>query len=818
MTGLVTDIRHAWRRIAARPFLSALAIGMLALAIGVTTAMFTIVDALMFRPAPFPDPERLVWVDVETVDGTDAFVSLEAFAELERSPALERVVAVMGRIAVVLDDGPEPVQLSGAIVSPGFFEVAGVRPVLGRTFVPGDGRLGTSDRALISEALWRDVFGRDPGILGRRISLDGVPTEIVGVMPADFRLPSATTVLWRPGDPAAAPLPMWVHVGAQAIARLAPSVPRADALRLATDAIRRAPDVPDDAVAAFRPLADGLLDEYSRNATTLLAGGVALVFLVLCANVAHLLLARASESRRDYAVSSALGASRPRLVRQALLESATLGLIGIVIGLVAGAVLVSLARHYLPEAFLLRTLNPLDLDLRAVLVTAAAGLISVLLAGLAPAWLGTNVSAVDSIRSGGAGTRGGTATRGQRVVTRGLLVGATALAVTLLFGAALLVRSFVNLVGEERGLDSDRVVAVMTWLPRHTFQDDVARQAFAAALEAELRGRPGVENVALSYGMPPGGSIIYRGEVRETWDSELGSDDPSGPVVFSGVVDGYPVGPGFFDVYGIRLLEGRTFRDGDPESNVVVGETLANLLAPGASAVGRTFTIGSRGPRQVIGVVDEVRSPERLDPRDDSPELYQPLFVGIGGDRRASWSSSGTVNIALRCAAVCPPMGDVRQWVRQASPYAIITALHLLDDEYLKLMARPRAAAALSFAFAVVALLAAAGGVYSVQSYSVARRRREFGIRVALGAAPRQLRRLVYRDGILVAVVGLAVGGAGAWALSRSLGALTYGVTPGDPSLLLAVAGTIAAATLAAMWRPAREAARSDPALLMQEE
>jgi predicted permease len=818
MTGLVTDIRQAWRRVAARPFLSALAVGMLALAISVTTAMFTVVDALMLRPAPFPDPERLVRVVVDTSDGTDVSVSLEVFAELERSRAFERVTAAMGRVPVVLDDGPEPVQVSSAIVSPGFFEVAGVRPVLGRTFVPGDGRPGTTDRTLISEALWRDVFGRDPGILGRRISLAGVPTEIVGVMPLDFHLPNATTKLWRPADPAVAPLDTWVHVGTPAIARLASDVPRSDALRLATDAIRRAPAVHVDAVAGFRPVAERPLDEYSRNAVTRLAGGVALVFLVLCANVATLLLARAAESRRHYAVSSALGASRKRLLRQAALESATLGMIGVVVGLAAGWVLVSLARQFLPEAFLLQTLNPLDLDQRAVFVTAVLGLVATLLAGLAPAWLGTSVSAVESVRSAGAGTRGGTAPRAQRLLTRGLLAGEIALAVTLLFGATLLVRSFVNLVGAERGLDSDRVVAVRTWLPRHTFEGSAARRAFASALETELRGRPGVESVALSYGMPPGGSLIYRGEVRTTRESGgLGSEDLLRPVVFDGVVDGYPVGPGFFRVYGIQVLEGRTFRDEDPEINVVVGETLANLLAPGRSAVGRTFTIGSRGPLRVIGVVNEVRSPE-LDPRDDSPELYQPLFVGTGSARQALWFSSGTVDIGLRCAAACPPLADVRQWVRQASPYAIITALHQLDDEYLELMSRPRAAAALSLAFAVVALLVAAGGVYSVQSYAVARRRREFGIRVALGAAPRQLRRLVYGDGLIVAAIGLGVGGAGAWALSRSLSALAYGITPGSPSLWLVVTGTLAAAMLAAMWKPAREAARSDPALLMHEQ
>lgn len=809
MQTLIDDVRHAVRRLRAHPGHTTLATLMLALAIGTTCAMFTVVDALMLRPAPFPDPDQLVRVVVDSPEGTDASVSLDVYTELQRSPAFDRVTAAM-RASVVLDDGPEPVQLSGAIVSPGFFEMAGVRPVLGRTFIEGDGRPGTSDRALLSEEVWREAFGRDPGILGRRVSLGGVSTEIVGIMPADFHLPSASARLWRPADPATPPQD-WVHVGVPTLARLAAGMSRDDARRLATDAIRHAPDTPDEAIAVFRPVADGLLDEYSRNAVTVLAGGVALVFLVLCTNVTNLLLARATLSRRDYAVSSALGASRPRLIRQALFGSVMLGLAGIGIGLAAGWLLVSLARQYLPEAFLLRTLNPLDLDQRAVLVTAVVGLGAAVLAGVPPAWLGTSVSALESMRSGHS-PRGGTATAVQRTMARGLLIGEVALAVTLLFGAALLVRSFVNLVGADRGLDSDRVVAVMTWLPRHHFETSASRRAFASTLEAELRGRPGVDDVALSYGMPPGGSIIYRGEVRE-----LGAGG-AGPVVFDGVVDGYPVAPAFFDVYGIRLLEGRSFHDGDPETHVVIGETLANLLSPGASAVGRTFTIGSRGPLTAIGVVNEVRRPERLDPRDDSPELYQPLFVATSEGISALWFSSGAVDIGLRCATACPPIAQIRQWVRQASPHAVISALHLLDDEYLRLMARPRAAAALALAFAVVGLLAAAGGIYSVLSYAVARRRREFGIRLALGAGPRQLKRLVYGDGLAVASLGLALGAVGAWGLSRSLAALTYETQPSSPALWLTVLATIAVATLVATWKPAREAARSDPAMLMQDE
>jgi putative ABC transport system permease protein len=786
------DLRYACRSLTRRPGMGVAAIAMLALGIGITAAMFTVVDALILRPAPFDEPEQLAKVFMGDKHGggeTVAPAVLRAWRESAAFTGAESASPEIGLIeldATVLARGI-------ARVTPGLFAMlGGVRPIVGRLFDNSEGRAGTDDRVVISEDLWRSLFGADPAIVGRRLAVNGESQVVVGVLPSEFRFPSWNTVIWRPIN-FDSPAPSAKGERAIAYVRFAPNVPRPDALRMATDAARAA----DSSNAQLRPwvepLAGLLLDSYSERAVPMLAGGVILVFLVLCANVSSLLLARLTTRQREFSMRSALGASRARLIRQALVESSVLGVLGVVAGIAVGWALVSLSRTFLPEAFLLRTLNPLNIDVRALTVASLAGVLATLGAGLLPALIGTRVNAGESLR---VIERGGTETRGARAVTHGLLIGEIALACTLLVGATLLVRSFINLAGTERGLDPKGVLTATMSLSRAAFPDRASRAVVAGSLAEQIRQLPGVRQVAWSYGLPPGGGGIAFGD----WQSDV----PGAPAVDLDI-GRFNVGPEFFSLYGIPLLRGRTFEPSDTQGTVIVGERFARALWPGLDPVGRGFSWNNE-QFHVIGLVREIHHPS-LDARLDRPEFYEP-FGGVGSYAMMS----------IQCGGACPDTALVRQRLITAHGSVRVAEVRALEDVYLEQLARPRATAALGFAFAAIAVLAAAGGLFSVLSYAVGRRRREFGIRTALGASPAQIGQLVFRDGMVVAVAGIVVGAAAAWSLARALASLQYGVAITDPVTWAVVLGLLGVTTITASWRPAREAMRADPVMMLREE
>ena len=780
------DLRYAFRSLRRQPGAGVAAIGMLGLGIGVTTAMFTVVDALILRPVPFRAPGELASIFMGNEHGGRYTVAPAVLRAWRASPAFASAESAMAGTALVEAHGS--VLTRGiARVTPGIFDLLGaVRPIRGRLFDPSEGRDGSDDRVLISEDVWRSLYGGDEAIVGRRIAIDGDSLIVVGILPAELRFPEWNTVIWRAAD--------FADERARVYVRFAENLPRTDAVRLATDAARAA----DTANAGLRvwvhPLAGMVLDRYYQRAVPILAGGVVLVFLVLCANVSSLLLARLTARQREFSMRSALGASRARLVRQALVESTLLGTFGVALGIAVGWLLVSFARAFLPEAFLLRTLNPLNIDVRALTVTSLSGIAATLAAGLLPAWIGTRVNADSSLR---VSDRGGTETRGARALTRTLLVGEIALACTLLVGAALLVRSFINLAQAERGLDTDGVVTATMSLSAPAFPDAASRLAAARLLEEQVRALPGVKQAAWSYGLPPGGGITSFGN----WQS----DAPGGPLLGLDV-EHYLVGGEFFALYGIPLLRGRTFGPSDSWREVIVGERLARSLWPGLDPIGRVFKFESEPPYHVVGVVKEIHHPS-LDAGLDLPEFYHPLD-GI----------PNAPMLSVRCEGACPNAAVVRQRLAATDPAVRVDRVRLLDDVYFEDLARPRASAALAFTFAGIAVLAAAGGLFSVLSYAVGRRRREFGIRTALGASRSQIRRLVLRDGMMVALAGVAIGAAAAWSLARTLVSLQYGVTMADPLTWTVVFVLLFLTTLAASWRPARAAASADPILLLREE
>jgi len=802
---LIDDLRRATKRLRTNLGSIALTAGMLAVAIGVTTAMFTVLDALVLHPVPFHDAARLTTVVVTDGDSYLQSVPKPLFHALRTSGAF---AAVEGAIQspVTLDSGQELVTQAGARITPGMLTMLGVTPIIGRGFVEGEGRGGTDDRIIISETLWKRLFNRDPTVIGRRIRVSGASTEIVGVLPEDFRFPFPRVVAWRPVD-IDAPSPELERAQLMTYARLAPGRPAADALRTATEAGRASGALDAGNQFMFRPIAAGMVDKYSKRSITVLAVAVVLVFLVLCANAMNLMLTRFSERQREFGMCSALGASRARLLREALIETLLLGIAAATIGLLLATSLIQLVTHYLPEAFLARTLTPVALNWRAVLVTSSLGLLGAAIAGVVPAWMATRVDALDSLRLAG---RAGTEVPARRRLSQALLVGEVALATTLLAGAGLLVRTFVNLTNADRGLNSEGVITGWVSLPTFSFKDRASRLTFAGELEGRMRALPGVQSVSLSGGIPPTHGNIYFGTVQS---------DREGAAPFdAGEIMAYSVSSQFFELFDIKLLAGRTFSQVSSPDDVILGERLAHMLWPAGDAVGRSFRIeGHKSANRVVGVVREIRNP-LLDPRQDSVEIYHPLVVNQNGSAEASTFGSGNVFLALRCGETCPGLPVIAEAIRSVSPQVVISTLGPMDDDYREALARPRAAAALGMVFGLVALLAAAGGLFSVLSAAVARRQREFGIRVALGLAPVLLARLVLKDALRLAVVGLGAGLLGAWMLGRGLSALTYEVSAADPQSLAGVCAALTLSIVVASWRPALRAARVDPVALLREE
>jgi len=786
------DMRHAARTLAAHRGFTLAAAGMLALAIGITTAMFTVVDSLVLRPVPFRDAEQLAHLWMGDEHGGVTLVSPEVVRAWRDSPAFEAVESAVSDTGL-LEAGNTVVTRVVATVTPGVFRMlGGVRPLRGRLFDASEGSPGHSDPVLVSETVWRALFGSDEAFVGRRIRLNGETLTVIGILPADFSFPSANTVLWRPIDLSSHPGPGGWNKTAKAYVRFASGVPREDALRLAAEAAHAA----DSSTARLRPwvypLVDGL-DPYSNRAVPLLAGGVMLVFVLLCANVCSLLLARLTVRRREFSMRAALGASRMRLMQQALIESGVLGALGVAFGAVVAWALVSLARALMPMQLLSQTLNPLNLNERALAASALAGLVATLGAGLLPAWLGTKVDPGDSLR---VVDRSGTEARGARALTRSLLVGEVALACTLLVAATLLTRSFVNLATADRGFDTSGLTTLWLVFDSSNTGNSVGREVLARNLEEEFRQIPGVKQLAWSYGVPPRGGMIDSGD----WISDLPSAIPVNMTVVR-----YIVSPEFFSLYGIPIIRGRAFIPGDTRTDVIVSERFAQALWPGADPLGRNFHLKGVA-LHVVGVAREIHYPA-IGSHVDSPELYQSM-IGFGN----------TAMVSLRCGPNCPEAAVIRYRLASTHPSLKVTDAGPVERFYAAQLARPRATAALAVAFAAVAILAAAGGLFSVLSYAVSRRRREFGIRAALGASPDQIRRLVLRAGLLVAAIGLAIGSLLAAALARVLASLQYGITTYDPLSWSIVLGVIVLTTVGACWGPARAAGRLDPQMLMREE
>ena len=784
------DLRHAARSVRRRPAEAATVVAMLAVGIGLTTAMFTLVDALILRPVPFEQPEQLANLWMRGKTGGRIAVMPAVLDGWRKSGVFAGVEAANPDVAVVESDGAFATR-GIARVTPGLFAMlGGVQPIRGRLFDAADAD-ADEPRVLLSADLWTTLYQSDPEIVGKRILVNSEFVIVVGILPADFRFPVWDTQIWKADSFSASRGTGTTWQLPRVFVRFTPEIPREDALRVAMTVAHAA----DATTASQWPQAEPLVrsDLYNTRVVPVLAAGVLLVLAVLCANACSLLLVSLGGRQHEFAMRTALGAARSRLIRQALLEGVCVSGVAIAGGIGLTGAMLALSRGMLPEAFLVRTLNPLNIDGRALVVTAIVGATATLLTAWLPAWLGTRVQTTASMRIS---DRSSTETREARWLTRTLLVGEIALACTLLIGATMLVRTVINMTSAERGLETAGItVANVSVLD--VVKDSGARDTIVRDMERRVQSLPGVERVSWSRGTPPNNGSF-------SWGDFI-AEGPGGRTVNLDPVRHYAVGPQFFAMLGIELLRGRNFEPGDGIDTVIVGERFARILWPDADPVNQSFRFGKQRYR-VIGVAREVQYPS-LEARLDAPEFYVP-FIDVGG--------SVTLNVA--CSAGCPNEAQIRHALLTTHPAVFIGAVRPLEAQFFEQLARPRAAAALATTFAVIAVVSAAGGLFSVLTFAVGRRRKEFGVRTALGASPAAIRRLVLRDGMWVTGVGILLGSGAAVLLAPTLASLQYEITATDPFSGVVVISLLAITALLACWRPAAQAVRADPVRLLRDD
>ncbi len=817
---LVQDLRFAARQMVGNPAFTLTAILILALAIGGITAIFSVVDAVLLEGLPYPEPERVVWIWETTPQGAHFSVSLQNSSDWRReSSSFSALAAIEDRSPALTGDG-EPRRLQGAAVTPAFFDVLGVAPELGAPF-PADTaeRAGSppesaaaldADRAILSHDLWVSRFAANPRVVGSTVILDGRPTVISGVMPAGFSFPAGAEI-WTPL--AASPSRGRDDKDYGVIARLGSGVSLEQASAELGAVARRLGELHPKADGGWgvelAPLARALVGPDTRRVLFVLLGAVGLLLLLACANVSGLLVARATARAGEMGIRSALGAGRRRLVRQLLVESFALAALGSAAGLALAEWLVALARGL--DAAGIPHLGRTALDGRALAFTAAVGLGATLLFGLLPALQASRVDLATSLRASGRGAVGGA-----RRLRSGLVVGEIALALVLLVGAGLMGHSLVRLLGVAPGYDPADVLAVRLDLSAQRFSWE-NRPAFVHGLVERLEALPGVASAGGTVVEPfTGFHTVNRIAVpgRTAPDEYLQAQWRS-------------VTPGYFQAMDVPLLRGRYLDDrdrGDSQKVTVITASLAERLWPGQNPVGHEVLFGGPdgSPRTVVGEVGDVLDVSLDGGSQDTMFLaYDQLPWGaitlVIEAKPQMGGGSG-----LRTEAGRPdPMAlasSVRQAIRAADPDLPIPAPHVLESNLGRAVAGPRLGSLLLAAFAALALLLAASGVYGLVAYTVGSRTREIGVRLALGARPQDVTRMVLGEGAALIATGLALGLAAAWTFARLLRGVLFETPPGDPATYAGVALVLAAAALTATYLPARRAARVEPAEVVRGE
>lgn len=812
MNLLFQEFRHAARKLLRAPGFTAIAVLTIALGIGATTAVFSVVYNVLLKPLPYRDAGQLV--SVESVRNGDPMPMspLDFMDYREQARSFTGLAAIDRGTINLTGVGSQPVRLRSTRVSASFFEVLGVNAVRGRLFRAGEDEPGAPRVVVLSYATWRSEFGGDPRVIGQTVSLDGNPYSVIGVAPSWMRYPE-NTELWVPMqfqpyeiDPG--------NRGAHSldgIARLAPGVTVQAATRdLGRVAGRLAAAYPESNAefgAGAYPLQAQIVQN-ARAALLMLMGAVAFVLLVACTNVANLLLVRASAREAEMAVRTALGASRWRIVRQLAAESVLLAGLGTGAGLVLAAWAVDALVAFGPRG--LPRLDEVSMDGRVVAFAAALAVVTGLLFGAAPAIHVLRADISEMLRGGGRGASG--RRTGQRT-RHALVVVETALAVVLLVGAGLFLRSFTRLVAQDPGFSPMHVTTATVSLPANKYRLDRDASTFVDRLTARVRALPGVRDVAVGFGRP-----LYRGHIRTGF--EVAGWPPSTPNSRR-IVTVRPVSPSYFAVLGIPLDSGRQFTAtdrADAPQVVLVNEELVRRYFKGRAPIGERLTLGwdrdtvEWGAKSAVGgtIVGVVRDVTEAGPGSKvEPIVYTPFAQVPVTDITVLVQAKGTL------ASVA---SGLRSALRGVDPDLPLFDVTTMDAALAESVAQPRFYTMLLSGFAGVALLLAAIGIYGVIAYSVSLRHREIGIRLALGATRDRVLRLTMRQGVVLAAAGIPVGLVAAFWLTRYVSGLLFGVGGLDPLTFGVVPLVLMAVAAVASYVPARRAARVDPVVTMRAE
>jgi predicted permease len=807
MTALLHDLRYALRMLRKSPGFTAVAVLTLALGIGANTAIFSLVDGILLAPLPFAKQEQLT-----SVTGT---YPRGGFAAMREQIQTMDVGAYAEGHEFNLTGLGEPVRLTGTLVSAELLSILGARPELGRTFYPGEDRAGQDNFVVLSHSLWEQRFDKDPAIIGRSVELEGASRQVVGVMPAGFRFPSAKTQVWIPldNDPRSVPT-YWAGDFMHVIGRLRPgaSIPQAQAeIRMFQSHVGSlfpwqmpaAWNADVSVVQLKSAIVSGI-----RNRLFMLLGAVALVLLIACANVANLTLSRAATREKEIAIRSALGAGKKRLVRQLLTESVVLASVGGWLGLLAASLGLSLLKAALPADT--PRLPDVHMDWRVLVFAAALTILTGLIFGLAPALQSSRTALSQSLNSGGRGT----AISVSQHLRNSLAVGEIGFAVLLVVAAGLLIRSFWALSHVNPGFQAEHVFTAHI-TPNESFCSDPARcLTFYRSVLDQVQSSPGVRGAGLVNTLPLGGRVAKRSLEIEGFTSAPNQT----PLFWLNTVS-----PGYFHAMRIAVLAGTGFTRADESGDsfvAAVSATTAQRLWPNQSAIGKHIRFVGEGDwRTVVGVITDVRAYDL--------ERNVPDFV-TGGALYVPYSPKATLEdgrvpaemtIAIQTASDDSQAGaTLRAIVTGLNPEVPVSELKTMRTVVSEAVSTPASTTSLIAAFAGLALALGLIGIYGVLSFLVSKRTREIGIRIALGARRHHVLYLVLREGVKFSLLGIGLGLAGALVVTRWLASELYGVGPMDPWTYVGVAAAMATVTLFACYVPARRAMRVDPLIALRYE
>ena len=808
--GLLQDLKYGARLLAKNKRFTVVAVFTLGLGIGANGAIFSVINGVMLKPFSFPDSERLVviWERCLNQGLPRMVVSPPNFSDWrDQNQAFQDVAAYRQQDFNLVGSG-DPERVRGLRISATMFSMLGVRPLLGRDFQPDEDKPGAASAVIVSYGFWQRRLGANPSAIGQSLMLGNESATIIGVMPPGFDFPPP--LAFR-GEAQSVKVELWTQLRYAAqqdqrsahnlyvLARLKPGI----AIERATTDLKRvtdrlATDFPksNEGWDAFLvPLHEQVVGDV-RTALLVLPGAVAFVLLIACANVANLLLVRAAGRQREMAIRSALGAGRWQLVRQMLIESILLSLLGGIVGLALAALVLKLIAGLAPQN--IYRLDSIDLDSSVVLFTLIVSLFTALLFSLAPALQTSRVSMVTALKEGSSGSSDGP---GRHHLRNLLIVSEVALALLLLTGAGLLIRSFISLQSVSTGFQPERLSAMTINLPGTIYPDRRSRIDFTGRLMPKLAALPMVESAAFSSALPLDVGL------QGTQFTVEGQPTPDGrePHTYVSIVS-----PGYFQTMGTPLLQGRDFSlfdNADAPGVVIINSYLAQQYFPGEDPVGKRVEMGfRRGPLQVVGVAANERQ-ESLQ-TDSHPGMYLPYAQSPQSLPLVLLLRSGNDTATVATA--------VRQEVATLDAQLPVYDVKTMDQVLHTAIARPRFVTLLLAVFAGAALLLAAVGIYGVMSYTVAQSTREIGIRVALGAQQRDVLKLVVGQGLVLTMLGVVIGLAGAFALTRLMNNLLYQVTATDPLTFVVVPVFLVLVACFACYVPASRAARVDPMVALR--